>query len=414
MALAVLALAAPFATHAVAGDVAPARVTPHMLETALQREVARGAPGLSAAIATRRGVVWTGVAGQADVQRDVPVDEAHVFGIGSITKVFVVVTVLQLAEEGRIDLQAPIASLLPPAATAGIANADTATVAQLMDHSAGIPSWEDDPVWIREGRGRDLQVAQRWGEQQTLDYIRGPAHPPLHVPGSAYSYANTHHTLLGLLIEQVTGQSAASEVRRRILQPLGLDATWLEGFEPGHPERLPRRYHYATADFVRDAGVAAPFAEVRPGLIDVSASNLSVEWAAGGMVSSPRDLAQFLRALRDGHLLKPQSLRFMQTWTLPAGAGSQVGHGLFRGERDGVAMIGHTGSVLGFTGYAHWQEDGDAIVVVLSNVGTMHSGQVPVSAASVGRDSEFASLARRYAAQAGSPGAVLDQAAESP
>ncbi len=394
-------LAAGSTVVTAAEPAAAPQVTPQMLEAALQREVERGAPGLSAAIATRRGVVWTGVAGRADLERDVPVDEAHVFGIGSITKVFVVATVLQLAEEGKVDLQAPIGRLLDPAATAGIANADTATVAQLMDHSAGIPSWEDDPVWIREGRGSGLDVAQRWGKQQTLDYIRGPGHPPLHAPGSAYSYANTHHTLLGLLIERVTGRSAESEVRRRILQPLGLESTWLEGFEPGRPELLPRRYHYATPEFLRDAGVAAPFREVWPGLIDASASNLSVEWTAGGMVTTPRDLAEFMRALRDGRLLKPESLRFMTRWTQPAGGGGQVGHGLFRDTRGDEASIGHTGSVLGFTGSAYWLEREDAIVVVLSNVGTMHSGKVPVSASSVARDSEFAALARRYAVQTG-------------
>lgn len=382
----------------VARDPVAPQVTPQALEAALQHEVARGAPGLSAAVANRRGVVWTGVAGLADIRKDQPINEAHVFGVGSITKVFVVVTVLQLAEEGRLDLDTPIGELLGAEATAGIANAETATVAQLMDHSAGIPSWEDDPRWIREGRGADLNPADIWGKTRTLDYIRGPQHPPLHVPGSAYSYANTHHTLLGLLIEKLTGHTAESEIRSRILQPLGLESTWLEGFEPGHPERLPHRYHYATDDFRTSAGIARGFEEVRPGVIDVSASNLSVEWTAGGMVTTARDLAVFALALRDGRLLKPESLRFMTTWTGVSGS-DQIGHGLFRRTRKSGHLIGHNGNVLGFTGSFYWREQGDAVVVVLSNIGTMHAGEVAVSASSVAVDSAFSELAMGYAAQ---------------
>lgn len=383
---------------AAASDTPLPKVTPQALEAVLQHEVGRGAPGLSAAVANGRGVVWTGVAGLADIRQGSPLDEAHVFGIGSITKVFVVVAVLQLAEEGRLDLDAPIGELLGLEATAGIANAGTATVAQLMDHSAGIPSWEDDPRWIREGRGADLDPAEIWGKTRTLDYIRGPQHPPLHVPGSAYSYANTHHTLLGLLIEKITGNTAEAEIRRRILYPLGLESTWMEGFEPGHPERLPHRYHYATDSFRTSAGIARGFEEVRPGVIDVSASNLSVEWTAGGMVTTARDLAVFALALRDGRLLKPESLRFMTAWTRVSG-GDQVGHGLFRRARGNDHLIGHNGSVLGFTGSFFWQEQGDAVVVVLSNIGAMHAGRVPVSAPGVALDSAFFELAMRYAEQ---------------
>ncbi len=364
------------------------------LQSLLNEGVAKGIPGISAAVATSDGVVWTGVAGFADLQTGVPVRPDMLFGIGSITKTFVAVVILQLAEEGRLDLGATAASLLGPAMD-GIPNADKATIAQLLNHTSGVPSWEDDPAWISDGRGATLDASRIWAKTETLPYIKG--HEPLAEPGAAYSYANTNYTLLGMIIEKVTGEEAVDEIHRRILDKLDLEDILLEGFEPVPPEQLPHRYHWATPDFRKDAGVNAAFSEVRPDLIDATGSNLSVEWTAGGMVASARDLALYGAALRDGRLLKPESMEFLTEW-FPAGEDQQVGHNVFRTEYpDGPALIGHGGSVLGFTGSLYWVEGADVVVVVVSNVGTMHSGEVPGSAGPVARAREFVDLATSVA-----------------
>lgn len=192
-------------------------------------------------------MVWTGVAGMADVQAGTPVRPDMLFGVGSITKTFAAVVILQLVEEGRLDLHA------------------TAAVC--------------------------------WGRRLRAFRTR-------------------------MVIEKVTGHEAVDEIHRRILAPLGLDDIHLEGFDPVPQDRLPHRYHWATPVFHQDAGVNAAFPEVRPGLIDASRSNLSVEWTGGGMVATARDLALSTVALRDGRLLKPESMKFMTEW-FPAG--SKVG-----------------------------------------------------------------------------------------
>ncbi len=365
------------------------------LQVLLDEAVSEGIPGISVAVATRDGVVWTGVAGKADLAAGVPVRPDMLFGIGSITKTFVAVVILQLAEEGRLDLDATAASLLG-AAVEGIPNADTATIAQLLNHTGGVPSWEDDPAWIREGRGAQLDVSRIWGKTATLPYIKG--HAPLAAPGENFSYANTNFTLLGMIIEKVTGEEAVSEIRRRILTPIGLNDIYLEGFEPVPQSQLPHRYHWATPDFRQNAGVNAAFPELRPGLIDVSRSNLSVEWTAGGMVATARDLALYAVALRGGRLLSSQSMKFMTEW-IPTGEGWQMGHNLSRVEYPGgLAFIGHNGDVLGFTGSLYWVEGTDAVVAVMCNVGAMHSGEVPGTAYSVGENRGFIDLATRVAA----------------
>ena len=377
--LAVLPLPAVLAGAADPADPAPASinaVASAQLQRLLEARVASGSPGMSAAVVSDGRVVWTGTAGTADLATGTPVTTDMLFGIGSITKVFVAVVVLQLAEEQRLRVDDTAADILGPAAVQGIANADTATLAQLLAHTSGIPSWEDDPMWIRAGRGDQLDPARIWGKQDPLAYIRG--HAALAPPGERYSYSNTNFTLLGMIIEAVTGRSAVTEIHERILAPLGLKDIHLEGFEPVPPARLPHRYHWATEAFRRDAGVNAAFPEVRPGLVDASGSNLSVEWTAGGMVATPSDIARFAAALRDGRLLKPESLAFMQAWQ-PATEGSQIGHSLFRTEfADDAAppVIGHTGGVLGFGAWLFWIEGQDIVLAVTENVGTMHVGKV--------------------------------------
>ena len=283
--------------------------------------------------------------------------ELGLFGIGSITKTFLAVVTLQLVEEERVHFDDTAASVLGDVVW-GTANAEHATIAQLLSHTSGVPSWEDDPNWIRDGRGALLDVDRMWGKSDTLAYIKG--HPPVAAPGEIYNYSNTNYILLGLIIEKVTGAAALGEIRKRILKPLGLKDIYLEGFEPVPQDRLSHRYHWATPDFRRDAGVNTAFTELNPMLIDASRSNLSVEWTAGGMVATARDLALYGAALRDGELLTPQSMRFLTQW-FPAGEAIQVGHNVFREEhQNGFALIGHNGAVLGFSATLYWIEGADA------------------------------------------------------
>lgn len=341
-------------------------------------------------MANRSGVIWTGTAGMADLQAGTPVRPDHLFGIGSITKSFSTVVILQLADEGRLDLHATAAEILGDAVD-GVPNADKATLLQLLNHTGGVPSWEDDPVWIREGRGEALDVKHLWGKDETLKYIRG--HEPLASPGEKYSYANTNYTLLGMVIEKVTGHSAVAEIHKRVLDPLGLKDIRLEGFEPVPEARVARRYHWDTETFRKTAGINAAFRTVRPDLFDATGSNLSVEWTAGGMVATARDLARYGAALRDGRLLSPRAMAIFTDW-FPINNVLAVGHNFFRLARaDQPVLIEHTGSVLGFTGALYWVEGTDVVVAVVSNVGTMHVGRSPASAPSVAMDTQFVRLA---------------------
>ena len=362
------------------------------LQDILAKAVLTGVPGLSAAIASSQETIWQPIAGRIDLESDQPVDTRHLFGIGSITKVFVAVVILQLVEEQKLQLEATLEELLPLHVYRGIEHAPPATVAGLLSHTAGIDSWEDDPIWIINGRGKKLDPGKIWEKSETLDYIRRPN--PSGPKPSEWSYSNTNFTLLGLVIEKITQNTAEGEIRRRILEPLEMHHTYLEGFEKARPDTSPRRYHWNTVAFRSTAGICPSFGLPRPNLIDATGSNLSVEWVAGGMISSPSDLVTFALALRDGKLLNPSSLEVMQDWR-PARDSTEMGHGLFRFDGpDGTGKwLGHTGDVLGFQGAWCWKENGDCAVCILANVGTMHAGKVPLSVSDIIGKSAFLQLA---------------------
>ena len=197
------------------------------LESILAKNIDAGVPGLSAQISNSQRILWQSTAGFIDIEGQEPVEKKHSFGLGSITKVFVTVVILQLVEEAKLGLQDTIRDILAPEVYDGIENAPEATIAGLLNHTAGIDSWEDDPAWIVNGRGEKLDPTKIWGKAETLDYIRRPnlSGP---TPGK-FSYANTNFTLLGLVIEKITQRTAEGEIRRRILEPLNMEHTYLEG-----------------------------------------------------------------------------------------------------------------------------------------------------------------------------------------
>jgi D-alanyl-D-alanine carboxypeptidase len=388
VALALLALALP----AWAGGPAE-----QAFRAELERSLTAGMPGISIALATRQGVIWTGAAGYANVETGARAHAGYLYGIGSITKVFVAAIVQQLAEEGRLDLAATPLAILGPEVAGGIANADTATLRQLLDHTSGIATWEFDADWIRRGRGADLLVERPWRKDETLDYLRHGRHAATNAPGAAYAYSNSNYTLLGLVIEKVTGHELVRELRERLFAPLGLADIRLEGFEPVDANRLPARYHFDTVEFRRDAGLHASFRPVGRQWIDVSGSNLSTEWAAGGLLATPRDLAAFARALRDGAVVNARALARMTDFrpTLdPEDPGSEVGQGLFRERLDDGFLIGEDGGVLGFGAVMGWLEQADLVIAVATNVGSMHAGDTAFYPLKLVKSARFVRAAR--------------------
>ncbi|KAF2484735.1 beta-lactamase/transpeptidase-like protein [Neohortaea acidophila] len=368
------------------------------LQALLDESVAAGVPGISAAIQTSTGTQWDLSAGYADIQTKAAIDKTTAFGIGSITKPFVAVLTLQLVQEGRLNLSDHAKSLLSADVLHGIQHAEEATIAQLLSHTGGITSWEDDRQWQKDGRGENIQPSKIWQKSETLDYVRRAGEDTGLKPGP-FHYANTNYTLLGLIIEEITKSTAEAEIRRRILEPLQMADTYFEGFEQPRVDRTPHRYHWSTPTFHQTAGFSPHHKPVRDDLVDVTGTNLSVSWTAGGMISTPTDLLKFANGLREGKLLNAQSMAALMDWQ-PAFENIDMGRGVSRLRDSGLpgTWVGHNGGVLGFTAAWWWDYEGTCAVSVLANVGSSHAGDVPSHAARVAIKTKFLRLAAELAA----------------
>ena len=368
-----------------------------MLRVELSTGLAQGMPSISFAIATRQGVIWTGAVGYADLITRSRAHPGYLYGIGSITKMFVACVIEQLIDEGRLSLDATGRELLGEAAVAGIPNADRATVRQMLDHTSGVPSWEFDTEWIRHGRGAAMNIDHIWGKTEALDYLRSGRDKAANEPGAGYYYSNSNYTLLGLIIEKVTGHDAVSEIHRRILAPLALADVRFEGFETIDASRLPSRYHFGTAEFLRDAGMHSSFRRVDRRLIDVSRSNLSTEWTAGAVVATASDMALFARALRDGLIVAPTGLTRMESFKPTDDKDEDMGQGLALDRYGRERLIGYTGNVLGFGAALGWVPDEDVVIALMTNVGAMHSGESAYYPEKLLKDTKIIAAARALA-----------------
>ena len=366
-------------THLSAQDISQEEGA--ALQSALMQGIAMGIPGLSVAVGVGDEVAWAGTDGLRDVQRQIPVSLQDRFGVGSITKTFVAQVILQLVQEGKLELHRTPADYLSQPIISRIPNTDIATLRHLLSHQSGIPTWEFQEDWIPRGRGALMNIGHIWGKTETLEYCTEDLLPATNIPGAAYSYSNTNYTLLGLIIEAVTGNDAAAEIRGRILEPLGLEDTFLESFEE-IPGGYVNHYHFATPAFSEAAGVHEAFVELRPYFVESTPGNLSPEWTAGGIVSSASDLVRWARAIRDGELLGPAMQEEVFTYYPPTASGSrrsQYMQGISRSEGffEDYAAFGHSGGTLGFTAYMYWLEGTDITIVMLANVGGMHSSLSP-------------------------------------
>jgi D-alanyl-D-alanine carboxypeptidase len=337
-ALAAVGLSGPARAAGRAGSVAAlsgprfdpelARELERVLRDALRDPSVR-APGAILHVRGRRLGRWTGASGLGRVAPDVPMRRRDRFRAGSIVKPFVAVAVLQLAERGRLSLDARLPEVLPASVTGRFADAGEITVRMLLGHRAGIPEW-DSPA-IDEQVARDS--AKVWRVSEFIDLAA--AKPPVFAPGTSFSYSNTDYTLLGLIVERITGRSWRREVTRRVIRPLRLTHTEL----PAPGQRSIK------------GPLAHGYVELDGGAVDVNIDP-SFAGAAGGyaLVTTVQDLARFLDALLAGRLFRRRAtLEQMLTIGPAQGEGGLVGYGLGIERRalpGGAELIGHLGGVV--------------------------------------------------------------------
>ena len=272
-----------------------------------------------------------------------PIDGGNSFRIASITKTYIAALVLSLEEDGLLSVEDSVASHLPD-----LGIDERITIRQLLTHSSGLADH-----W-----GSSLVAAENCAPcsftPEDLVALIDVARPTFE-PGSRWSYSNTGYVILGMIVEVVTGNDLASELRRRVLEPAGVTQSYLIGLETAPVE--PVRGHWLIDGTTQ---VEYPW----------SYENLMTRAdAAGSLVSTAPDLLTFLDALFDGHIITGESLsEMLETVPRTADGGDQFvrfGFGIHH-PMDGDWWM-HGGGLPGFSSVYFREPETAATVVVLSN-----------------------------------------------
>ncbi|MCX5342903.1 serine hydrolase domain-containing protein [Streptomyces atratus] len=351
MSAAVAVIAGVMTVGALAPSAASAATRPDTVQQSLSALVRTGMPAALASVKDREGRegrTRTYTAGVGDLATGSKVPRDGQVRIGSNTKTFTAVVMLQLVGEGKVGLDAAVDTYLPGLVRGDGIDGRRITVRQLLQHTSGLPEYTDD---------LDLTTLQhRYSEPRDLLDIalKDKADFP---PGAKWEYSNTNYLLAGLIIQKVTGRPLGEEITRRVIDRVGLRHTYFPA--PGDMtirEPHPKGYFRDSAD-----GPLRDYTEMDP----------SWGWAAGAMVSTNTDLNRFYTALLGGRLLPAAQLAEMRT-TVPAdylGTGARYGLGLAsRPLSCGGVYWGHGGDIPGYETRGGATDDGRAASVAVTTM----------------------------------------------
>ncbi|MDT7604963.1 MAG: hypothetical protein QOF61_2960 [Acidobacteriota bacterium] len=288
-------------------------ITQHMRET--------GAPGMTLALANRDGVLRVSTYGLADVKSGARVAPETLFQIGSISKSFVAIALLQLRDEGKLDLHKPVAQYLPWLKI--VSKFEPVTAHDILSHTAGLPA---APLLL------DTLLAEI---------------PTGYKPGAHFLYSNTGYNILGFLIEALDGRPFAAAMRARLLTPLGMTAS-----APVISNETRSRMAVGYRPFYEDR----PF-PLRGRLGE--APWIEMDMAAGSITATPADMAAYMTALinrgatpRGARILSEESFRLMTSPVINApfrGEPASYGYGLWISDINGHTRLRHTGGMVAFS-----------------------------------------------------------------
>jgi CubicO group peptidase (beta-lactamase class C family) len=295
-----------------------------------------GIPAMTVALAKQGTILYTQAYGVSSLASQTPAQPSTIFEIGSITKQFTAALILQLVEQGKLQVDDSMASYLPQ-----YGFPSTITIRMLLNHTSGLADFTNFPQlgdWVKLGvpEATVLQAVSKAGLQFQ--------------PGTQYSYSNSNFFALGTIIEDLTNQSYAANLRQYIFQPLSLSSTY---------------YELPPADFA-----ATGYTNNGSGLVPAIVWDRSAAFAAGALSSNVYDLVTWDNALISGRVVTATSFQQMMT---PNGfdidsEGDSYGFGLAIGKYNGRQVIWHAGQIGGFyTENVVFPDDGFTLVVLTSD-----------------------------------------------
>ncbi|HEY9229352.1 MAG TPA: serine hydrolase domain-containing protein [Gemmatimonadaceae bacterium] len=295
--------------------------------------------GIAAAVVRGNDTLLLKGYGKADVEWNIPMPADAVFEIGSITKQFTAVALLQLRDEGKLSLDDDITKWLPDFDTRG----NKVTLRRLLDHTSGIKGLTEMPEF------GILATNSRFPRDSAYALIK---RYPFEFPtGEAQIYNNSAFWLLGLVVEKASGMTYEDYVEKKLFAPLGMKRSMY----CNSAENVERRAHGYS---------------VQNGVVRRAPTNVHTwPFSAGSLCSTAGDLVTWVKALHGGKVLSQKSYAEMTTPSkLNDGTPLRYNMGLaIDKDARGLNYIGHGGSITGFVSEAGWYPDAQAAVIVLFN-----------------------------------------------
>lgn len=301
-----------------------------VLDSIMRQYTTNAMPGLSIAVYTEAEGWWAGAHGYASLENKTPMQNCHLQYLQSVSKTYMAVAILQLKEQGKIVLDAPITKYLPVAYSKYIKNAGKITVRMLLNHTSGIPEYNENTAFVSEIIEHPLR------NFSAMDCLKAIANDePLSEPGSKYKYINTNYLLLALIGDAITGDHAAF-IRKNIFKPLDLDNS----------------YYGNDHSYLQGLNLPQSYWDVFNNGKPVNATNfqkMTVVCSKGddGIVCTTTDAIKFLKGLMEGKLLNAESMKEMLDFVKDEKGNKRYGLGLIYFDLGGNFAYGHGGGGIG-------------------------------------------------------------------
>jgi D-alanyl-D-alanine carboxypeptidase len=301
-----------------------------MLDSILKHYTDNILPGVSVAVYSEAEGWWLGAQGYADLEKKLPMTNCHLQYLQSVSKSYMAVEILQLKEQGKIDLDAPMTKYLPSKYSKYIKNASSVTIRMLLNHTSGVPEYNEAPAFVSKVI---LHPLQNFSSEDCLKGINGMDFQ--FAPGSKYKYTNTNYLLLSLIGDAITGDHAAY-IKKNIFKPLGLnnsyygkDLNYLKGL------LLPQSYWDVFNNGV--AINATPFQQM----------TVACSKGDDGIVSTTTDAVKYLKGLMEGKLLNEASMKDLMEFVKDEKGNKRYSMGMIYFDLGGLPAYGHGGGGIG-------------------------------------------------------------------
>ena len=326
------------------------------IENFVRQEQARmKIPGLSVAIAVDNKLMYSNGFGMADLEHSVPAKANTVYRTASIAKSMTATAVMQLAEQGKIDLDAPIQKYCP----AFPKKQWPITARQLLGHLSGVRHY------AKPGEASGKEHYDTIAESLALF----KDDPLLHEPGTKYNYTTYGYSILGCAVEGASGMIYEDYMREHVFKPAGMNETRTDDYRLIIPNRSRGYLRLDERSYSQLPDVVKRLAKV-DGIYNAALHDTSMKVPGGGLVSTAEDLVRFALAINSGALVKRDTLNHMWTKQKTKG-GEETSYGLGWGvgeTDDGYKFVSHSGGQAGTSTLLVFIPEKGFAVGVMSNL----------------------------------------------